>query len=64
MLVLMNLISIGWNDHLPSSFDAQAPPPVPDYGDQGNWAALPGRPDAANVVPEPEEGGVAPSQVR
>ena len=37
----------------PGDFDAQAPPPAPDYASEGAWAALPSRHDAADVdLPE------------
>ncbi len=40
----------------PGGFVAAEAPPAPDYDDDVNWAALPGKQDAADLVPD----GVAP----
>lgn len=38
-------------DFLPYAFEEVTPPSAPDYSDEKNWAALPDRFDAADVLP-------------
>ena len=37
------------------AFDARTPPRAPDYEDDANWTALPGRADAADALPRGED---------
>lgn len=44
-------------------FAQEAPPPEPDYAQAANWAALPDRADAADVVPEGSQDSQASAPV-
>lgn len=46
------LISCGWLIRPGSSFESYELPRAPDYSKEDSWAALPGRVDTADLVPE------------
>lgn len=52
IIILIGYSAVAYSQNQP--FDEQTPPPAPDYALKENWAALPFRYDAADVIPKQE----------